>query len=99
MANQQVFKLSTWMFPLCIHCHNLSQLCITILESESNNDGEWIKKLRPSVHCSINKGRLLFGNQITERTLVVYFDHAEGQYVMNRVSYYNSITNVCSHSS
>jgi hypothetical protein len=38
------------------------------------------KELRPSLNFTINKGRIVFGNQLVERSLTLYCHTAEAHY-------------------
>lgn len=58
---------------------------INVLDVDSITGDSWITSIQPTLHYTINKGRLVFGNNLVEKNLVVQFDQAEGHYSLTRV--------------
>lgn len=68
-------------------------MLLLFADSEGPAGSAWLIGVQPSVHCTINKGQLVFGSQLVENNLVVCFTQAEGQYAVTQVHtqilYYN----------
>ncbi|XP_019853101.1 PREDICTED: uncharacterized protein KIAA1109-like isoform X3 [Amphimedon queenslandica] len=62
------------------------QTKINEYDSDGPAGSAWLIGVQPSVHCTINKGQLVFGSQLVENNLVVCFTRAEGQYAVTQAS-------------
>lgn len=60
-------------------------MLLLFADSEGPAGSAWLIGVQPSVHCTINKGQLVFGSQLVENNLVVCFTQAEGQYAVTQV--------------
>lgn len=52
---------------------------------DSTPGGSWITAIQPTLHYTVNEGKMVFGSQLVENSLVVHFDQAEGHYSLTQV--------------
>jgi hypothetical protein len=60
--------------------HTQEGASVSNMASEDSLVWSLWKELRPSLNFTINKGRIVFGNQLVERSLTLYCHTAEAHY-------------------